>query len=344
MKDFKENLDEESINEAGVDRLPAGRQGFARPSASRTFAQRVLQALSRYCLLIIVGLAALSITVLHFQGKYLLQALRGTPLPTFWLEQIAQAPLVPEKTEVYQKTLAEETQEAWRKRTQKITKPQWQDSYSTPVVMPDTATRQDSIKANVAQREPTPKKRRAKGHRKKPAVAPPTDRDSVVEEKPSFFQPVRVASSQLGSTFLSCVVHGDQEIDNRQRMVLRLTEAATVNDKTVLAGTLIYGMAHLAQNRIQVVISRIGTQIVNYRVYDHTYHEGITLDERDEVVGEAAKETAWRQSQRRLGNRRTGELPTEIASDLARGLLQRTRRRRSSVFLPDGYPLYIAAL
>ena len=335
MKDFKENLDEESINEAGVDR-------FARPPVSRTFAQRVLQGLSRYSLLIIVGLAALSITVLHFQGRYLLQALRGTPLPTFWLERIAKAPPVPDKTEVYQQVLAEEANEAWRKRSQQIIKPQWQASYSTPVVMPDTATGQDSVKANVAQREPTPKKRRAKGHRKKPAVAPPTDYDTVVVDKPSFFQPVRVAGSPSGTAFLSCVVHGDQEVDNRKRMVLRLTEAATVSNKEVPAGTLIYGMARLAQNRIQVVISRIGTQAVNYQVYDHTYHEGIILDERDEVVGEAAKETAWRQSQRRLGNRRTGELPTEVASDLARGLLQRTRRRKTSVFLPDGYPLYIS--
>ena len=148
-------------------------------------------------------------------------------------------------------------------------------------------------------------------------VFPPT------EEKSSFFQPVRVASSpSSGTTFLSCVVHGDQEVDNRKRMVLRLTETATVRGKEVPAGTLIYGMTSLAQNRIQVVISRIGTQVVNYRVYDHTYHEGITLDERDEVVQEAAKETAWRQ-----GRQRTREIPQEIASDLARGLLQRTRQR-----------------
>ena len=290
-----------------------------------------------------MGLAALSITVLHFQGRYLLQALRGTPLPTFRLERIAKAPPVPDKTEVYQQVLAEEAQEAWRKRAQRITKPQWQASYSAPVVMPDTATEQDSVKANVAQREPPPKKRRSK---KSSGVVspPPTDRDSVVEEKPSFFQPVRVVSSPSDAAFLSCVVHGDQEVDNRQRMVLRLTEAATLSNKEVPAGTLVYGLTRLAQDRVQVVISRIGTQAVNYRVYDHTYHEGITLDERDEVVGEAAKETAWRQSQRRLGNRRTGELPTEIASDLARGILQRTRRRKTSVFLPDGYPLYIAAL
>jgi hypothetical protein len=139
-------------------------------------------------------------------------------------------------------------------------------------------------------------------------------------------------------------------------MVLRLTEDAKVQGKEVPAGTLVYGLTRLAQDRIQVVISRIGTQAlptavpgrdrqaVNYQVYDHTYHEGITLDERDDVVGEAAKETAWRQGNRRLGRRRTDQLPTEIASDLARGILQRTRRRKTSVFLPDGYPLYIAAL
>jgi hypothetical protein len=329
MKDFKDNLDEESINEAEADR-------FARTPASRSFAQRVLRGLSRYSLLIIVGLAALSITVLHFQGRYLLQALRGTPLPTFWLERITQAPAVPDKTEVYQKTLAEEAKEAWRKRTQKVTKPQWQASYRTPAVRQDTVEQQ-SPPVDTLVREPPVEKRIRARKQQQPVLAevfPPT------EEKPSFFQPVRVASSSSsGTAFLSCVVHGDQEVDNRKRMVLRLTETATVRGKEVPAGTLVYGMASLAQDRVQVVISRIGTQAANYRVYDHTYHEGITLDERDEVVQEAAKETAWRQ-----GNRRTREIPTEIASDLARGLLQRTRQRKRSVYLPDGYPLYIAAL
>jgi hypothetical protein len=337
MKEFKDNLDEESINKGSVDR-------FSSSTPSRTFVQKAVQVLSRYSLLIIVGLAAVSITVLHFQGRYLLQALRGTPLPTFWLERITKAPPVPDKTEVYQQALAEEAKEAWRKRSQKITKPQWQASYRTPV----TATEQDSVVADTIRREPPAKKRRVRRRRKKLAVASsPTKNDSVVTEKPSFFQPVRVASSPTGSnsTFLSCVVHGDQEVDNRQRMVLRLTENASVRGKEVSAGTLIYGLARMSQNRVQVVISRVGTQVVNYRVYDHTYHEGITLDERDDVVGEAAKETAWRQGNQ-LGRRGNQELPTRIASDLARGLLQRTRRngRIRAVFLPDGYPVYIAAL
>ena len=329
MKDFKDNLDEESIDRsASVDR-------FATPATSQSLAQKALQVLSRYSLLIIVGLAALSITVLHFQGKYLLQALRGTPMPTFWLEKVMASSVVPDKTEVYEQVLAEEAKEAWRKRTQKITKPQWQASYRTSTV------KQDSVVVDTVRKKPPTKRRRTaqkKQPQKKPKVAalPPT------EEKPSFFQPVKAASSPVGNTFLSCVVHGDQEVGNRKRITLRLTEAATVNDREVPAGMLVYGMTRLAQDRIQVVISRIGPQPANYRVYDHTYHEGIVLDERNDVVQDAAKETAYRQGHRELGRRRTRELPTQIASDLARNLLQRTRRRKQTVFLPDGYPVYIS--
>ena len=324
MKDFKDNLDEESINKGSTDR-------FTSSTPSRTFAQRALQVLSRYSLLIIVGLAALSITLLHFQGKYLLQALRGTPMPTFWLEKVITSSTVPDKTEVYEKVLAEEAKEAWQKRSKKITKPQWQASYSIPTA------KQDSVVMDTVRKKPPLKRRHTAQKKQSPVVAPPP-----TEEKPSFFQPVKAASSPVGNTFLSCVVHGDQEVGNRKRMTLRLTEAAMVNDREVPPGTLVYGMVRLAQDRIQVVISRIGLQPVSYRVYDHTYHEGIMLDERNDVVQDAAKETAYRQGRRELGRRRSGELPTQIASDLARNLMQRTRRRTQTVFLPDGYPLYIA--
>ena len=334
MKDFKDNLDEESIDRG--DGRQEGFNRFASSTPSRTFAQKAVQVLSRYSLLIIVGLAALSITLLHFQGKYLLQALRGTPLPTFWLEKVITSSVVPDKTEVYEKVLAEEAKDAWQKRSRgrrsaKIAKPQWQASYSIP------KAKQDSVVVDTVEKKP-PSKRQHTAQKKRPRNKPTV---AVVplpaEERPSFFQPVKAVSSPVGNTFLSCVVHGDQEVGNRKRMVLRLTEAATVNGKEVPAGTLVYGMARLAQDRIQVVISRIGPQPVSYRVHDHTYHEGIVLDERNDVVQDAAKETVYRQ-----GHRRTNQLPTQVASDLARDLLQRVRRKKQSVFLPDGYPLYIS--
>ncbi len=330
MKDFKDNLDEESIDEEGIDR-------FASTTLSRTFVQKAVQVLSRYSLLIIVGLAALSITLLHFQGKYLLQALRGTPLPTFWLEKVMASSVVPDKTEVYQQVLAEEARDAWQDQ---ITKPHWQSGYQKNTEAPSPL--EDSV---VVKEEPLAEKSaeppelpiQKKRKRKHKPVEEPLP---VTELAPSFFQPVRAVSDTVGTSsnqrFISCVVHGDQEVGNRKRMVLRLTEAATVNDREAPVGTLVYGMARLAQDRIQVSVSRVGTQAVSYQVHDHTYHEGITLDERDEIVQDAAKETAYRQ-----GRRRSGELPTDIASDLARDLLGRARRRQPTIFLPDGYPLYL---
>ena len=331
MKDFKDNLDEESINEASVDR-------FASSPKSRTFGQKVRQVLSRYSLLLIVGGAALSITVLHFQGKYLLQALRGTPLPTFWLERVTGAYPVPNKTDLYKQVLSEEAKAAWQKQ---ITKPRWQDSYrkksGSPNLLDSVAVTEPLVQKPV---KPPVQKRR---QRRQPVVEEPLP---VAEVAPSFFQPVRAVSASSGAAlsqrFLSCVVHGDQEVGNRKRMVLRLTKSATVNGKEVPIGTLVYGMARLAQDRIQVSVSRIGTQAVSYQVYDHTHHAGILLDEQENIVEDAAKESAYRQGQRQLGRRRSGELPTQVASDLARDLLGRARRKRPTIFLPDGYPLYLA--
>ena len=329
MKDFKDNLDEESIDEEGVDR-------FASATSSRTFVQKALQILSRYSLLVIVGLAALSITVLHFQGKHLLRALQGTPLPTFWLEKVVATSVVPDKTEVYEQALAEEAKEAWQKRSQRITKPQWQASYSQPKAKPDTV--RDGVVI-----PPKPPVKRKVIRRKQPRRKLPVPEPAPPVETASFFQPVRAESISLESQpFIACVIHGNQQVGNRKRIALRMTEATVINDSEIPAGTLVYGMARLSQNRIQVTVSRIGQQTVSYRVHDHTYHAGILLDERNEAVQDATKETLARRGQRELGRYRTGQLPTDIASDVARNLLQRSRRRKQTVFLPDGYPLYLS--
>ena len=60
------------------------------------------------------------------------------------------------------------------------------------------------------------------------------------------------------------------------------------------------------------------------------------------MVQEATRETTYRHGRRNLGRLRSGELPTQVASDLARDLLRRVRRKKQTIFLPDGYPLYIS--
>ena len=344
MKNFKDNLDEEHIDKQSAER-------FAQQEPTRKFYQKALKALSRYSLLIVVALAALAITLLLFQGKQLLQALRGTPLPTFWLEKpgrraiIAPKP-VPDKTKVYQEALQEEAKQAQQKRTQQknITRPHWQASYAK-----DTTHRRTTpvaVNKDITPSAPPKKQRTVPRKKLVPAEskAVMTDTASTI----NFFQVVKAAgdpgpsepttgTSTVTNQFTACVVHGDQEVGNNQRLTLRLTEAMQLGGKTIPSGTLIYGTVRLSQDRVQVAISRIGEQVASFQVYDHTFHPGILLDERQNAVEDATKETAYRQGQRRVR-----QLPTQIASELARDLLQRARRRRQSVFLPDGYPLYLA--
>ncbi|MEM9931354.1 MAG: conjugative transposon protein TraM, partial [Bacteroidota bacterium] len=322
MKNFQENLDEASINQEKADRFAGS------SSTPLTFRRRVVQMLSRYSLLIIVGLAALSITVLHFQGQYLLQVLRSTPLPIFGLdEEVDDSPL-PDKTKVYAEALADEA---------KVTRPSWQAGYQKPTVPPDTTTQDTAPVDMVVVKETSVVKRTARGKRrakKAPEITPPP----VVEKTVSFFQPVKAISPQADHSFLACVVHGDQEVGNRKRIVLRLSEDVTLKGQTIPAGTLVYGMARLGQDRLQVSISRIASQAVQYQVYDHTYHEGILLNESEDRIQQATLETAVRQAQRN-----TYRLPSQIASEVARDLLMQSRRRTLSMFLPDGYPLYISS-
>ena len=326
MKNFQENVDEASINQVPADRF-AG-----TVTTPRTFRQRVVQLLSRYSLLMIVGLAALSITVLHFQGQFLLQALRGTPLPIFGLDEAVDNSPLPDKTKVYKDALAEEAKQ--------VTRPSWQTGYQKLTAPLDTATRDTApVDTIVVAKKPpvTTRTVRSKRRAKKPsAVAklPPV----VAEKKVSFFQPVKAVGTPRSDRFLACAIHGDQEVANRKQIVLRLTEAATVESQIIPTGTLIYGMARLGQDRIQVTVTRMGSRAVQYQVYDHTYHEGILLNGREDRVQQASRETAVRQVQRN-----TYRLPTQIASDVARDLLGQTRRRNPSVFLPDGYPLYISS-
>ena len=326
MKNFQDNLDETSINEVQADRF-AGTE-----TSPQTMRQRVVHVLSRYSLFIIVGMAAIAITVLHFQGQFLLQALQGTPLPVFGVDETVDNSPLPDKTKVYEEALAEEAQQV---TVPTGTRPAWQAGYQQSRVPPDTATRDTVV---IAKKLPVATRavRKKQWPKKQPVASAPSP--PIVVETPSFFQPVRAASTSSSDRFLACAVHGDQEVENRTRITLRLTEDATVDSQTVPAGTLIYGMTRLGQDRIQVTIARIERQTVQYQVYDHTYHEGIQLDEQDRRVQQAGQETAVRQAQRN-----TYRLPTQIASDIARDLLQQTRRRKQSVLLPDGYPVYISS-
>jgi len=338
MKNFQDNIDTHALEQTSTNRFSM------RDPSPRTMVHRVWRWLSRYSLLLVVGLAALAITILHFQGQQLWQTLRGTPLPVFWLEDVGSPPTLPPKTEVYQSLLLEEEKATYRKPSQFSSSLSRKTDYhhltfrDTTIV--DTAA-EDSIinssdrlvprtKPRTARRKPATK-RKAEGHLPTAQVSLP---------RPSLFQTVRVESTEPTVQFIACVVHGDQEVNNQTRLVLRLTENMTIQGTTVTAGMLIYGTTRLIQQRVQVNISRIDRFPVAYQVYDHTYQAGLWLEryEKGNRLTNIAQESLLREGQGQIG-----KFPLPVAATLGRSLLRSRSRNHPSVFLPDGFPVYIAA-
>jgi hypothetical protein len=132
------------------------------------------------------------------------------------------------------------------------------------------------------------------------------------------------------------VVHGDQQVGSSERIALRLEEPIRLDDGFVSAHTLIYGNVQLSQNRLQIQVQRINDKPVLLSVHDHTYHEGILLDDHATVTSDATRRTLYNQGRRSLNR-----LPGQVATELGRGLLQPRSARGQSVFLPDGFPLYL---
>jgi hypothetical protein len=322
-----------------------------KPKGHLTFRQKLLRWLGRYSLLIIVGLAALSITFLHFKGRYLLKVLQGTPLPTFFLEKIIVPKQLPDKTQVYEEALKQEEKQLRQKHSlhNKPVKPHWQVSpvtgntktivqmqvQDTSIIKSKPLTYTDTVELA----KPQIVKKSKKGKRKPRLSKPASSRQTIATKKEAdidFFQPVKISSLSPESNFVPCSVHGGQEVSNNQMLTLRLAKDLMVNGQKIPAGTLVYGVVRLAQNRVQVSISRISHYAVNYRVHDHTYHEGVLLDETQNAWKDATRETAYRQGQRSVR-----DLPIDVAAELGRSILQHSKRKQATVFLPDGYPLYL---
>ena len=253
---------------------------------------------------------------------------------------------VPDRTQVYDETMAQEEKEAQKKRqvrSDKITKPYWEGFSESDTSSTEIETQQEDTLL-VALDPPLVKPRRRYQRPSAQETVFNGTMDSVIASppdttspppSPDFFQPVRVDSISSGN-FIRCVVHGDQEVRSNDRIRLRLEEPITLNHRVVPAHTLIYGDVRLSQNRLQISVQRIGQQLASLSVHDHTYHNGILLDEPNNAVQEATQTTAYRQ-----GNQSARLLPTQVATELGRNLLQQSRRRQQAIFLPDGFPLFI---
>jgi len=328
MKNFQDNLDQDLINKPTAD----------QPSRKGSLLKRSLRSLQKFSLLWVLGLATIAIMLLLWQGRSWLQQLPGTPLPVFWLEGSPSPKKLPDKTKVYEQSLAQQARQRWQQRSAQVTASPWSINYrqvedTAQQVQDIVGTLPDSSAVQVVERQQNVQEQSLR--RKPRRVA--SRKQQTNQVKPStdtlvtgLFQTIHAAAPAVADAFVACVVHGDQQIGNQDRLTLRLTEAMQIGEQTFPAGTLVYGSVRFSQNKLALVISRLGTAGVNLIVYDHTFHAGILLEENPAPLQEAGKETLLQQ-----GSRRVNQLPSQIASDLGRNLLRRTRRRPASFFLPD---------
>jgi len=306
---------------------------------SKTY--RLRRLLSRYSLLWILAGAALAIAALLLQGRSWIATLKGTPLPSFYLEDsLIEKPIL-EKTKVYQSSLSDipiMTRYPGFGNQPATGKPAaWspQTNYQAVATNPDPVVRAETSlvanKLHSTNKKKTSRRRRvAKSKEVVKADTLPVSLFQTVKAQDTFV-------STTGKHFVACQVHGDQELSGQRRIVLRLSKELHVDSQSFAAGTLLYGNVQFSMDRMRVSISRIGELPASFRVHDHTYHEGILLQQSDQRIEQATTEAALQEAGQSIQ-----QLPSRAGIALAQNLLNAARRRPNTIFLPDGFPLFIA--
>jgi hypothetical protein len=302
---------------------------------SKTY--RLRRLLSRYSLLWILAGAAIAIAALLLQGRTWIATLKGTPLPSFYLEDSLVKKPILEKTKVYQSSLSTTRYPGFGSQQATGKPAAWwhQPNYQAVAANPDSVV--SAEKTLVANELLSTNKKKTSRRRRVAKSRAVVKADTLPV---SLFQTVKAQDtfvSTAGKQFIACQVHGDQELSGQQRIVLRLSEELHIDNQNFAAGTLLYGNAQFSMDRMRVAISRIGELPTSFRVHDHTYYEGILLEQRDQRLEQATTEAALQQA-----GQSVQQLPSRAGITLTQNLLNAARRRPNTIFLPDGFPLYIA--
>ncbi|EMR00710.1 conjugative transposon protein TraM [Cesiribacter andamanensis] len=159
------------------------------------------------------------------------------------------------------------------------------------------------------------------------------------------FQTVRAKAqeediSQQKGGFYSVLVHGDQKLLPNATLCLRLQEEIAIGEHRFPRHTLLYGRLSLAGGgRLKVRIASIGSLPLRLRVYDQDFQEGIAYLQ-EEPLPSALAESRDDALDQMLFSLPYGGVASGLAG-LGRNLLRKSRRGKS-LFLADGYPLFVA--
>lgn len=150
-----------------------------------------------------------------------------------------------------------------------------------------------------------------------------------------FFTLKTSASGELRYT--KAYFHGEQEIINGAYIRLRLGEDLLVGGTLIPRNTVFRGTVCLSQNKIDILVNRIGSLEIAATVCDQDYHPGIVVP----AAKRAGMEEAVQHSFYQTGSGTAMDLPYEILQDVTQNILRNKRRKQSILRINDGYPVYI---
>lgn len=148
--------------------------------------------------------------------------------------------------------------------------------------------------------------------------------------------PQAIASGEQRS-FYRAVVHGDQQVEKNGPLSLRLLEDVREGAQLLPRNSLLYGrLTGSGGGRLKIQITTPGPLKLN--VYDQDYQEGI-LYLQEEAVPSALAESSDDALNQLLVSLPYGGVASGLTG-LGRNLV-RKKRKQNSIFLADGYPLFI---
>ena len=146
------------------------------------------------------------------------------------------------------------------------------------------------------------------------------------------------SGAQPAQAFVRASIYQDQQVRDGEGVVVRLQEPCPLGQRTLPAGTLLYGAARFANNRILLQLTAAQGEGQRWAVsltgYDSDmlqglYYEGVQ---------------PWERPSDRVIDRRVGEYTgTGLLRDLGQGAMATWKnfRQQKTATLEDGRPLYV---
>ena len=167
--------------------------------------------------------------------------------------------------------------------------------------------------------------------------AVPKKRGKKEQAKPAFFSYKGQGEAQH---FVKAVIYRDQQVRAGDGMVVQLQERCEAGDRTLSAGTLLYGAVRMSGNRLLLTLTAAEYEGKRFPV-------SMTCYDTDLLPGIAyADAGAWEQPREQAIDRVLRHADRGLLKDIGQGasIAYKAWRRKPQATLEDGRIVYVSAL